>query len=628
MRIVVALVAWVFAAAGLPAQGPADLFPAGTLAYAEVRGPALADGVAALVTGTPWADSLAAVPELLDRARNPVDEGEARETAAFALGTAPETLAELRRTRAAAVGLLGYSAKGRPRYAGVLLTGDSGVAALAVRQFLTTDPGLRRVTSLDGVAVFQYRGPTQTAVPETPPGPVEPVKPFPPGDEEPTFATVPGLFVVGSDVEAVRDVVSRFKQAGKPPSLAGVPAFKAAHGSPAAGTVGSFYATPAAYLAAGDRARSPGTPDPLGVARFLFDGPRWTTVTGHLTVQNDRVELTLHADFEKLPPLAEALTGPLLPAADQARVRRPFLSDVALTVPPGEARAGRWLTLADAVAAGRGHLGRKPSQLVVDLDRAAKGTTARDLFGTVAGLSVGFGTDGPVAVAHLDGSPLAGRWAQELPRLLPEILGQSGSVSSELAAGGTRVFALQWGDDAARSRLTVAVTPQAIYASTQPVTVAGFLKPPAPAAGLLKSRGGLHLAGLLDAARSSPQPVAHVPPEKPDDAPAAAVVGGQAGLPLLPFPGGRIVVFDGPIPVSDGPPVLGLFDALHRRLRSLPLLAVDAERVSATPNRVTLTVRLPDAKAAVRRLFEMPKPVAPPTDAAKEPEEPVAPARR
>ena len=73
MRIVVALVALVFAAAGGPAQGPADLFPAGTLAYAEVRGPALADGVAALVKGTPWADSLAAVPELLDRARNPAD---------------------------------------------------------------------------------------------------------------------------------------------------------------------------------------------------------------------------------------------------------------------------------------------------------------------------------------------------------------------------------------------------------------------------------------------------------------------------------------------------------------------------------------------------------------------------
>jgi hypothetical protein len=616
MRIVVALVALVFAAAGLPAQGPADLFPAGTLAYAEVRGPALADGVAALVKGTPWADSLAAVPELLDRARNPVDEGEARETAAFALGTAPETLAELRRTRGAAVGLLGYSAKGRPRYAGVLLTGDSGVAGLAGRKFLTTDPTLRRVTSLDGVAVFQYRGPTHS-VGETPPGPVAPVKPFPPGDEEPTFATVPGLFVVGSDVDAVRDAVSRFKQAGKPPSLAGVPAFKAAHGSPAAGTVGSFYATPAAYLAASDRARSPGTSDPLGVARFLFDGPRWTTVTGHLTLSDDRVELSLAADYEKLPPLAEALTGPALPPDDQARVRRPYLSDVGLTVPPGADRAGRWLTLADAVAAGRGHLGRKPSQLVADLDRASKTTTARDLFGTVAGISVGYSIDGPVAVAHLDGSPLAGRWSQELPRLLPEILGQSGSVSSELAAGGARVFALQWGDEAARSRLTVAVTPQAIYAAADPSRV-GLMQmpPPAAAAALPKSRGvvqvpiALFRLNLLS------------PPAAPADVPV---------MPVAPFgPNGQVLLDAGPPPARPaGPPAPDVFDLLMRRLRPLPMLSVDAALTPASPNRVTLTVRLPDAKAAVRRLFEMPKPVAPPADApAKEPEEPVAPARR
>ena len=623
MRIVVALVALVFAAAGLPAQGPADLFPAGTLAYAEVRGPALADGVAALVKGTPWADSLAAVPELLDRARNPADEAEARETAAFALGTAPETLAELRRTRGAAVGLLGYSAKGRPRYAGVLLTGDSSAVALAVRQFLTTDPGLRRVTSVDGIAVFQRRAAVPPAGNADPLpalfAPEGPAKPFPPGDDEPTFATVPGLFVVGSDVDAVRDAVSRYKQAGKPPSLAGVPAFQAAHGSPAAGTVGFVYAAPAAYLAAGDRARSPGTPDPLGVARFLFDGPRWTTVTGHLTVQDDRVELTLHADFEKLPPLAEALTGPALPAADQARVRRPYLSDVALTVPPGAARPGRWLTLADAVAAGRGHLGRKPSQLVADLDRAAKSTTARDLLGTVAGVSVGFGTDGTVAVAHLDGSPPAGRWAQELPRLLPEILGKSGSVSSELAAGGARVFTLQWGDDAARSRLTVAATPHALYAGADPGYVALLLKPaPVQAAALPRSRGVAQVPIALFRLNSLSPPAA---------APADVVV----PVPVAPVaPNGQFFLDNvTTTPQPAGQPARHILELLIRRFRPLPMLAVDVARAPATPNRVSVTVRLPDAKAAVRRLFEMPKPAGPPADAAaKEPEEPVAPARR
>jgi len=425
MRSVVALVA-LFAASPSPspAQSPADLFPAGTLAYAEVRGPALADGVTALVAGTPWADSLAALPDLLDAAHS--TDAEARETANLALMTAPEALAEVRRTRGAAVGLLGYSARGAPRYAAVVLTGESGLAALAVRRLLTADPALRRVATLDGVAAYQNRGPTRPAAPGD-------AKPFPPGEDEPTYAAVPGLLVVGSGVDVVRDVVGRYKRAGQSPSLAGVAAYRAVPAP--AGTVATLYATPAAYFSASDRARKPGTPDPLGVARFLFDVPRWATVTGHVILQADRVELTLTADFEKLPPLVEALLGPDLPADGLARVRRPSQSDFALTVPAGEGRVARWLALADAVAAGRGHLGRKPSRLVADLDRDAKGTSARDLLGTVGGLSVALGGSGPVAVAHLDGSPLAGRWPQELPRLLTEVLGKSGGVSSALAGG-------------------------------------------------------------------------------------------------------------------------------------------------------------------------------------------------
>ncbi len=613
MRRLTALAALLLAATASPAQGPtagpAELFPPGTLAYAEVRGPALADGLAALVNGTPWADSLASLPDALDRAAG--DEAEVRETAALALLTAPEALAELRRTRGAAAGLLGFSAKGRPRYAAALLTGDSALAGLAVRKWLTAEPSLRRVASLGAVAVYQRRGPTppDDDALEVPAGPPAPAKPFPPGDGEPTYAAVPGLLAVGSDVEAVRDILERFKSPAKSPSLAGVPAFKAAHGT-AVGGGGLLYATPAAYLAAGDRARAPGTPDPLGVARFLFDGPRWVALTGHLTLQDDRVELALSADFDKLPPLAEALVGPALPPDDQARARRPYLSDAALTVPPGEGRADRWLALADAVAAGRGGLGAKPSRRVADLDRAAKGTAVRELLGSVAGLSVAHGPRGPVAVAHLDGSPAAARWASELPRLLPEFAGKSAGVSSEVVAG-TRLVTLQWGDDA-RARLTVAATPQAVYVGADRAAVEELLKPPA-AAVTPKSRGVLDLAALLDAWSDAPAPAAPPPADEP------AVVG-QAP-PFVPLVLDDVVILNGR--QGNAPPPPGLLDIAHRRLRSLPMLAVDAAVAPASPNRVALTVRLPDAKPALRTLFA-PPPAAP---AEKDGEKPV-PAER
>jgi len=323
------------------------------------------------------------------------------------------------------------------------------------------------------------------------------------------------------------------------------------------------------------------------------------------------------ADYEALPPLAVALAGPALVPEDQARVRRASLSDVALTVPPGAERAARWLALADAVAAGRGQLGRKPSRLAADLDRAAKGTTVGELLGTVTGVSVGYGFDGPVAVAHLDGSPAAGRWTQELPRLLPEILGPSAGVSSEATAAG-RVFALQWGDEAARSRLSLGVTPHALYAAADPGTVAQLLKPRAAAA-LPKSRGVVQVPIALFRLGLAPPPPA-----------TQAVAPAEGGVFLVPGGPGRqaVLVEDGPS--STPPPAQSSsdgFDLLVRRLRPLPLLSVDAAVATASPNRVTVTARLTDAKATLRRLFEMPKPAAPAEPPAKDAEEPVAPTR-
>ena len=114
----------------------------------------------------------------------------------------------------------------------------------------------------------------------------------------------------------------------------------------------------------------------------------------------------------------------------------------------------------------------------------------------------------------------------------------------------------------------------------------------------------------------APAPDAPTPPAEELPAVAAQAVGGGRAV----VNNSDIVSFETRGGVSTQP---GLLDIAHRRLRSLPPLALDAAVAPASPNRVALTVRLPDAKAALRTLFAPPKPL--PEPAEKGDEKPVPP---
>ena len=74
-----------------PVTDLAKLFPADTLAYAEITKPeALVAGLKALVDGTPWADAGKLLHDRYDRAPDLVQANAVREAGLLTLFTAPE----------------------------------------------------------------------------------------------------------------------------------------------------------------------------------------------------------------------------------------------------------------------------------------------------------------------------------------------------------------------------------------------------------------------------------------------------------------------------------------------------------------------------------------------------------
>ncbi|MGL6094476.1 MAG: hypothetical protein ACRC7O_01575, partial [Fimbriiglobus sp.] len=274
----------------------ADLFPADTLAFAEFARPAeTADAVAALLKHTPFVDTLGGTHDRLDAVPQADRMPGIHAAARVGLLASPELLAELRKVRGAAVGLTGFTEKGQPKLAAAVLIPDSPVLGLAARGFLTTTPNLRRVTTADGVPVFQYRsfvGPLTDPNTGVLIGKDDETNPLRnhklrPGVGEPTFAYTPGLFVAGSDAETVADVLARFAGKAKTPSLLAAEEFRTTVSAAGRARPGvHFRVLPPAVFAAREPARKAGRGEPAAFAwlRFLLPPNAVRSVEGNLEI--------------------------------------------------------------------------------------------------------------------------------------------------------------------------------------------------------------------------------------------------------------------------------------------------------------------------------------------------------
>jgi hypothetical protein len=465
LRTLVALVALGLLAPARAGDRPiANLFPADTLAYAEATDFVhLAPVLASWVKGTTLAGGVSAQHDRRDSIRDHKQVPQQADLAKLGILAAPEFHADLARLKGVAVAFTGFNDKHEPRLVLAVLLGDSTALSLYARQLVTADPDVRRVDSVEGVPVCQYRpfggpgyGPDGNVLPLNASKP--PVGPF-----EPTYAFTPGLFVLGSDAAAVKDVIKRYLGKEPAPSLLSVEAFRKIE-RPKGDVV--LFARPAEIVAALDtanKATETHDPDWLAVVKLAVNSNAVPVVSGaiHLKPDGWALELsTVVASGEK-SPLLDLLGGvPGLTATDLPAGTGLIGS---LTFPPVAKRVAAVFDTADALAKAVGCLGPLPGE------RYAGEPNVRTLLGTVHGVRTEWPAkekSKPVIVLECDSAAAAAAWVAAAPLLVQKTLRSTAPTApvSE-PAGGVTVHALTTGDSGLGTLF---------YAAKGPLAAAGF----------------------------------------------------------------------------------------------------------------------------------------------------------
>ncbi len=445
----------------------ASLFPAGTLAYAELADPAgFAPELAAVFKGTAFEDSIAFTHARKDAARNLIDLNGKKYLAALGLFASPEMLGELKKLRVA-VGLIGFTANGEPEFVLVVLTHDSPAAGLAARAYLTLTTSLRKTGEVSKVSVFQHRTPSinydNNGVPT-----IQNEKPPTDGPHEPTFAYTPGLFVLGSSKVAIGHAVRRFVGEEKAESLADGGHFKeavAAHRK-----TGVFYHVnfpeftakfQAANRAAGGVRRIEDLLDVPGAANLdllawfnlTANAKAVRSISGLVRFRDGGLSATLSATFDptQKSPLLDFLGGPGVKVELLHHARRPASFALAVTFPEKN-RAAAVIGFLDAVAKANGELGRLPGEAVRELEQKFKVALAEKLIGKTRAVTVFLPTTQelpkgakpmPLFVLHTEDGATAAAWEEFFPKLIGDISGAANppQPASE-TVNGVKVFSL------------------------------------------------------------------------------------------------------------------------------------------------------------------------------------------
>jgi hypothetical protein len=425
------------------------LFPAETFAYAEAADfPKLAHVLAAWVKGTTLADGVAAQHDRRDAIKDHKFISAQADLARFGLIASPEFLADFGRVRGVGVAFTGFNEKREPRLVMAVLLGDSTALSLFARMILTVDPDVRRIASVEGVPVCQYRpfgGPSYG-----PDGQIRPMNAskLAEGTFEPTFAFTPGLFVIGSDRSAVADVVRRYLGKESTPSLASSADFQ--NGRQLKGEL-VLFARPAKIISRLDAANHsiPGFQDPdwLAILKLAGNPRAIPTVSGAILLKPDGWSLEVTASIApgERSPLLECLTG--TPITGPTALSAAMALDSSFTMPPAPAGAAALFNLADAVGKAIGCLGPLPSE------RYAGVPDVRSLIGAVQRVRMewpmakGQSAPLPVVVLECESATSSARWTAAVPLLVQKTLRSQAATSPVTESiGGISVSTLTTGD--------------------------------------------------------------------------------------------------------------------------------------------------------------------------------------
>jgi hypothetical protein len=435
-------------------KSPADLMPAGALFYGEIRQPGpLVQEAAKLVEGS----ALANVPDSLQKLRGKYEKflryNRFEELAVAGMFFSPEVIKELGRVQGAGFAMTGLSPRGEPEFAVVVLPGQSNVPAFMMRMFLSMER-VRQVDTVEDVPLYRmYRLPFAFTAPalgkqEEKPGQPEMV------EMGPVFARTEGLIVLGSS-ETVKDVIRRAKGKGKGMSLAEDKTFQEASKSmdnkPGLFAYASGVRLSNLFQGKGGLGREEEAV--LGMIKS------WKSVAWNLTLDQG----TLH--FREVAILDSANKNQVLDLLPSKGVDptlfhfapKDAVLAIALANPEGEKRWGKLLNLVDqsfpAIQ------GRKPSELLKDLEDQFGISVGKEVVGPIAGVGFAMGDPTKATVRRIEKKgpnfqsvmvtteiPVViivqatdDKAAQELEKLVPKLFGlinrQPGEPTSETVGG-------------------------------------------------------------------------------------------------------------------------------------------------------------------------------------------------
>ncbi len=526
-RYVLATAFFALAASSACAAPPADiadLFPPGTLAYAELHNVAeLGPQLAAVFKGTPLEDSVPFIEGKKGSAKTLQELNARRELAELALLVSPEVLAEFRKLGGVAVGLTGFNDRGEPEVVLAVLTGDSAAAGLAARAFVTTSTGLRKVADVSKVPVFQYRPPVINYDVNGNPK-LATDKPPVEGPHERTFAYTPGLFVAGTSKAALAPVVKRFTGEEKD-ALGGTDGFKSAAAEYRKPGL-FFYANAPELVAKADAAgRARGVPidlDPLAWLKLTANPKALKAVAGNVRFRDGGLALTvsLKLDSAHTSPLANLFSGPPVKVDALHHARKPASFAATINLPEKN-RGAALVGFLDALAKANGELGRLPGEAVKELEAKYKVPLTDGLLAKVRSVTViapgkqelpKGAKPMPMFVLHMEDATAATAWEEFLPKLVADVAGEKtpAQPSSE-TVGGVKVLSLPgtglpWKAGVHYARrdavLVVGLDRKLVGAALAPdaaTSVAGGDKPLSLPAGDLVLLGALNLGDLIGA---------------------------------------------------------------------------------------------------------------------------------
>lgn len=427
----------------------AALFPPSTVAYAELRDPAsIADGLAAIVKGSPFEDGLKLLHDRKDAAKELRLVGGSTALAGAALLASPEFLSEFRRIRGAAIGFFGLTAGGEPKIAACVLTGDSLAAALYARSHLANESTLRRVAVVDGVPIFQSRAlPAQAFDPNTgKPVPFEP-KAATEGPCEPTYAYTSGLFIVASNKEAIADVLARNRGIARD-SLATSIDFPAQRPAGIHAFVRMIELVRLADMA--KKRHKEILPAELVAVLKLVLNPRSVpimTSQGTLGLTGLRWTIDLQLDAEQTSPLLDLLAS-AVPAEAARSIPAIAAGHFSVGLAPPERRAAVLLAFVNALLSAHGNVGRTATEWIEQWEARSKLPLRAKLLPEVRGLSLILIPKPelpprieplPLAALHLEAG--ASDWESAIPKFLAAVDGRDPSAKpSSETIGNVKVW--------------------------------------------------------------------------------------------------------------------------------------------------------------------------------------------